>query len=217
MKLFGKNQNNFLNLPHKIKKSFVTMEEKISAIRDELSALKGLVNGLNEKISSIESLLTSLTEENSLPEFEVEPEAEAVPDSGQELELDETLFETEHVFEPVQETVSENKSEGRKTLPEDQEDDGMPVFMLYDYDWMKDRPGLPVNDMRSAVTLNDRVEFINSLFDGDPVKFQNTVLDINGMKNMEELVEYLVSNGFKWDMESDAVYRFMMAARRKLG
>ena len=202
MKLFGKNQNNFLNLPHKIKKSFVTMEEKISAIRDELSALKGLVNGLNEKISSIE-----------LPEFEVEPESEAVPGSGQELELDEMLFEPE----PVQETVPENKSEGRKTLPENQEDDGMPVFMLYDYDWMKDRPGLPVNDMRSAVTLNDRVEFINSLFDGDPVKFQNTVLDINGMKNMEELVEYLVSNGFKWDMESDAVYRFMMAARRKLG
>ena len=143
------------------------MEEKISAIRDELSALKGLVNGLNEKISSIESLLTSLAEENSLPEFEVEPESEAVPGSGQELELDEMLFEPEPVFEPVQETVPENKSEGRKTLPENQEDDGMPVFMLYDYDWMKDRPGLPVNDMRSAVTLNDRVEFINSLFDGD--------------------------------------------------
>ena len=33
----------------------------------------------------------------------------------------------------------------------------------------------------------------------------------------DELLDYLAGKGYDWDMGSDTVYRFMMAARRKLG
>ena len=73
-----------------------------------------------------------------------------------------------------------------------------------------------MSDIRSAVTLNDRVLFINTLFNGDPVAFQDTMLAINGMHGMDELLDYLKDKDAGWDMDSDIVYRFMMAARRKL-
>ena len=67
----------------------------------------------------------------------------------------------------------------------------------------------------SAISLNDRVQFINVLFDEDPVKFQQTRAKINAMTSLDDVVEFITAN-FNWDMSSQVVYRFMMAVRRKV-
>ena len=77
-------------------------------------------------------------------------------------------------------------------------------------------PGAPVRDIRSAISLNDRVLFINRLFDEDPVCFQETLNALNQMATLDEAVSYLVSVHPSWNLESELVYRFMMALRRKL-
>lgn len=82
--------------------------------------------------------------------------------------------------------------------------------------WRKDMPGQPVRDVRSAISLNDRASFIRVLFREDPLLFSNSVAAINGMETLAEVETYLKEFFPEWDMESDAVYRFMMAVRRKV-
>lgn len=82
--------------------------------------------------------------------------------------------------------------------------------------WRTDMPGSPVKDVRSAISLNDRIIFINHLFDEDPIMFQNTIVKINSMENLDQVVEYVCEQYPKWDMGSELVYRFMMAVRRRV-
>ena len=82
--------------------------------------------------------------------------------------------------------------------------------------WRNDMPGAAVRDIRSAISLNDRVLFINRLFDEDPVSFQEALTAINQMSSLDEAVEYLAGSHPSWDFDSELVYRFMMAIRRKI-
>ena len=82
--------------------------------------------------------------------------------------------------------------------------------------WRTDMPGAPVRDIRSAISLNDRVLFINRLFGEDPVNFQETLNILNQMGSLDEAVAYLVETHPSWNLESELVYRFMMALRRRL-
>lgn len=82
--------------------------------------------------------------------------------------------------------------------------------------WRKDMPGTPVRDIRSAIGLNDRVIFINQLFKEDAQGFVNTLSRINAMESLEEAVGYIFTEYPGWDMNSELVYRFMMAVRRKV-
>ena len=81
--------------------------------------------------------------------------------------------------------------------------------------WRTDMPGAPVRDLLSAISLNDRVQFINTLFNGDPAIFQQTRAKINMMTSLEQVLEFITAN-FNWDLNSQVVYRFMMAVRRKI-
>ena len=85
-----------------------------------------------------------------------------------------------------------------------------------DQAWRRDLPGTSVRDIRSAISLNDRVIFINQLFEEDAQAFVNALADINQMTTLDEVVEYLAARYPQWNMNSDLVYRFMMAVRRKI-
>ena len=85
-----------------------------------------------------------------------------------------------------------------------------------DQAWRKDMPGTAVKDIRSAISLNDRVIFINNLFAQDAQAFVNALSAINLMASLDEVVEYVTSQYPHWDLNSDIVYRFMMAVRRKV-
>ncbi|MCQ2163224.1 MAG: hypothetical protein MJY86_08105, partial [Bacteroidales bacterium] len=82
--------------------------------------------------------------------------------------------------------------------------------------WRTDRPGSPVRNVISAISLNDRVLLINVLFKEDPLLFQDTITAFNGMASFEEAVTYVKEHFPEWDLNSEPVYRLMMAARRKL-
>ena len=82
--------------------------------------------------------------------------------------------------------------------------------------WRTDMPGAEVKDIRSAISLNDRVMFIGTLFREDSMLFQDTVSRLNMMSSLDTAVDYLKSTFPEWKMDSDPVYRFMMAVRRKL-
>ena len=168
------------------------------------------------------------------PEVNIEPvvevESELVPEPEPEVE-EEPVVELEPVEEivPLPEVFPE---------PEVDDDDDLPLFaepesifeaaqkspkarkavldvMEDKQAWRTDIPGAPVKDILSAISLNDRVQFINVLFNGDPGLFQQARAQINAMETLDQAVEYITST-YNWDMGSQVVYRFMMAVRRKV-
>lgn len=178
------------------------------------------------------------------PEPEVEPEVEEVPVEEEpvedESEIDDDLPFAETPVEetPVEETPVE---EVPVEAPVEEDDDDLPgVFdipvapvtvaakaadqarpilnevMAADCAWRKDMPGSTVRDIRSAISLNDRVIFINLLFKEDAQTFVDTLSKINTMETLDQVVEYICAEFPSWDLNSDLVYRFMMAVRRKV-
>ena len=143
------------------------------------------------------------------PVVEPEPEPAPVPEPAPLPEVfpesdddDLPLFaEPESIFEAAQKSPK-----ARKAVVDVMEDRQA---------WRTDMPGAPVKDILSAISLNDRVQFINVLFNEDPALFQQTRSMINTMETLDQAVEYITST-FDWDMSSQVVYRFMMAVRRKV-
>lgn len=82
--------------------------------------------------------------------------------------------------------------------------------------WLTDMPGPEVKDVRSAISLNDRVMFISSLFREDSMLFQDVVSKINAQTSIDKVASYLEETFPEWNMDSELVYRFMMAVRRKI-
>ena len=91
-----------------------------------------------------------------------------------------------------------------------------PLPDLHSFQWMMDIPGGEVANLISGISLNDRVLFINTLFREDPKLFQKTVTQLNAMASLEDAVSFLVNHFPEWNLNSELVYRFMMAVRRKL-
>ena len=198
-----------------------SVEEVADLPEEEPEAIEPVEEPLEE--TEPESDLEPELAEVSEPEPVEEQEPESEPEPEAEPEIDDDL--------PFAETPA----------PEEEDDDDLPgVFDLYDEPvtvaakaadqakpilnevmaadcaWRKDMPGSPVRDIRSAISLNDRVIFINLLFKEDAQAFVDTLAKINTMETLDQAVEYICETFPTWDLNSDLVYRFMMAVRRKV-
>ena len=141
-------------------------------------------------------------------EVEPVPDVEPVPEVEPVLEV-EAL--PEPVIEPVIEPVEVSVEEPVQAVEQ------VPVIdaMIAKQAWRKDMPGSPVKDIRSAISLNDRILFINYLFGEDPMAFQEMLTQLNAMSSFDEAAAHAIAAHPQWDLESDTVYRFMMALRRR--
>lgn len=159
------------------------------------------------------------------PETAAEPEQIAGPESvtGPEPEAEpvpEDLPE-EDGFSLFGGMAEEEEPKARKTKApsEHRQYSGHKVIADQKYGneaWRKDMPGPEVKDVRSAISLNDRVMFISTLFRDDSMLFQDVINKINALTTLEKAVQYLKENFPEWDMDSELVYRFMMSVRRKI-
>ncbi len=187
-----------------------TQKEILNDIMAELSAIRLALNSLESKLSRIdlsdpEPVELDFDEEldGDLPEeAPAEAPAEAPVEAPVEPEVELDLF-----GEPVL-RVNEKLGAGRsRSVGEKMEQKEA---------WRTAMPGAAVKDVRSAISLNDRVLFIRELFGGDAGLFQKAVDDINAMGSLDEMVAYVNERHPGWDLDSDTVYRLMMAVRRKL-
>ena len=177
--------------------------------------------------------------EVSIPtEVATTPEAPVIqPDddlpSGDDLPMDEpstipepvpepTLdIEREIVIAPAAESETTQKTEPAprpkaSILDSQKPETAVMDVMAEKQAWRTDRPGSQVKNVISAISLNDRVLLINVLFREDPILFQSTISAFNGMTNLDEAISYIQTNFPDWDLNSEPVYRLMMAVRRKL-
>lgn len=173
-----------------------------------LSEVRELISDLRQRIECLEKMVAEYEQGLDSEDIDIEP-----------IDLDIEEQETEQMAEPEieQEVEQEVEQEAIGDLPEDiygdpeaePEEDNRQL-------WWTDMPGSPVRDIRSAISLNDRILYINTLFNEDPMIFQDAVNAINGMNSLREVVGYVKERFPQWNLDSETVYRFMMAARRRV-
>ncbi len=195
------------------------MESAIRRVEDCLAEARTIMADMErmsvDSVQDIEPLDIALDdarepEEMSLIEEEAAPEVEPAVEIEQEVNRDTVI---ELVKEPLQDNSS-SKSLIMDMPVTEQKSSLMDVSGKRDA-WRTDRPGTPVKNILSAISLNDRLLFMNSLFRKDALLFQGVISRINNMNDFEEAEQYLLSMFPEWKYDSDAVYRFMMAVRRR--
>ena len=218
-------------------------QQILSEIKSMMASIRSQLERLDAKMAELQQVVDP--EEFDMAPIDIEIDEAAQEEIVQVVEVQEIPMEVEEeAVEPVQ-NVEEPEIDDdlpfAETPAAEEEDDDLPgVFDLSDGPvtvagkaadeakpilnevlaadcaWRKDMPGSPVRDIRSAISLNDRVIFINLLFREDAQIFVDTLAKINTMETLDQAVEYLCSTFPGWDMNSDLVYRFMMAVRRKV-
>ena len=228
-----------------IKELVSSISKELALIETKMSEYQSLYESDEDRIESLDleddyflnittAISSPATIEMPQPEPEPEPVAEqqlepepiAVPEPEPVAEpaaeptaepepIAEPTAEPEPVAEPI--AVPEPKQKPKpKPQPEAEQSTAIVDKLAAKQRWRTDMPGSPVKDIRSAIALNDRVLFINTLFDKDPVRFQADLTAINGMDTLAQAIDYFQEHHPEWNFDSDTVYRFMMAVRRRV-
>ena len=209
----------------------------LSEIMDMMASIRSQLELLDAKVAELQQVaaqedgdmtpididLDDFSADVPEPEFFEEPETEDEsvfedPEEEPEVEIFEEEEDDDLPFFTEPEPVAEPAPvPAPSTAPVDQKPRPAVIDSMTDRQaWRTDMPGGAVKDIRSAISLNDRILFINILFGQDPMAFQDALTRINQMESLDEVVEYVAAERSEWDFESETVYRFMMAVRRKI-
>ena len=182
----------------KSKYAFHSTEPSVDGI-EEMPSEEQPAESTVEPELSVESTPESEPETESVSDPEQEPAVEAVDDDLPFFDVPEEV--------PAAQPVTEQSADPKPAVID---------LMTQKCAWRTAVPGAPVKDVRGAIALMDRVLFINSLFGTDPIAFQEALTQINQLQTLDEAVNYLSVAHPEWDFDSDIVYSFMMAVRRKV-
>ncbi|MBQ8062004.1 MAG: hypothetical protein IJ205_08735 [Bacteroidales bacterium] len=207
---------------------------RIDAIKEELSELEQYIKTLSAEVPEPAPVSEPVPVPEPVEEHEpldlnisdiempVPPVIEPVEEpAGEDLPAEEEAAAADimdDIPEDIPSTVPEPVvEEPRKPLLDTAKAETAVMDVMADKQaWRTDRPGMPVKNIISAISLNDRVLLINVLFREDPMLFQDSIAKFNSMGSLSEALEYISANFPEWDMNSEPVYRLMMAVRRKL-
>ena len=218
-----------------IKELVSSISKELALIETKMSEYQSLYESDEDRIESLDleddyflNITTAISSPATIKILQPEPEPEPVAE--QQLEPEPAaepiaVPEPEPVAEPAAEPTAEpepiaepepKQKPKLRPQPEAEQSTAIVDKLAAKQRWRTDMPGSPVKDIRSAIALNDRVLFINTLFDKDPVRFQADLTAINGMDTLAQAIDYFQEHHPEWNFDSDTVYRFMMAVRRRV-
>lgn len=215
--------------------------EILISVKEEIEDLKARLSALEERLSLLESaeLQSDAPEEETEPQVEepAAPVAEAEEPEAVDMEV---ITDGPDDLPPMPETVAEGPADGAVDFSEIElgEAEELPpsahaqaeVKLAHpvakapaaddptaNLPWRKDRPGLPVKNIRSGISLLDRALFIGTLFGEDADLYDATLQELNNMQTLDQAISYVRTHFPDWKMDSSPVYHFMMSVRKKLG
>lgn len=154
------------------------------------------------------------------PDFRPEPEQKSAPKAESRPEPEQKpATESKGRPEPVHEsilTASEPEPKSPKAEKKVRKTAGNTVQPTMFYAWQTDTPASPLSNILSGIALKDRALIIGILFQDDAQLFIDTISKFNKMHSLTEAESYIHKRFPRWKLDSDSVYRLMMAVRRKL-
>jgi cytochrome c556 len=76
---------------------------------------------------------------------------------------------------------------------------------------LKDRP---IKDLKTAIKLNDRIWYINELFNKDAAKYADAVEQINKQDNLDSALAYIFTH-YNWDQNKKSTISFLELVFRR--
>jgi hypothetical protein len=204
-----------------------TILSRLSNLYDELVHVKNTVHNPSAD-SQDEGIEQPRAEEEAIHPDNGEDHADAPPESEavQDFELDpEPVVEAEIAEETMisgDEGIVESEEEEKKTSGIVADQLSSPKEFRNE-SLGKTRKGAdlssrlqsqPLQDISSAIGINDRFLFIKELFDGNSKKYDETIKVLNTSPNFNDAFNYLNEN-FNWDMDDPAVQTLLELTRRK--
>jgi len=217
-------------------------QQILSEIKSMMASIRSQLERLDAKMAELQQVVDPEEFDSTPIDIEIDeivPAADLPVEEPQTVAVQEIPLEVEDIPEVVEDVVEDLPAAVEEETVEEEDDDLPGVFdipepvtvadkasveakpilnevITADYAWRKDMPGTPVRDIRSAISLNDRVIFINLLFKEDAQAFVDTLSKINAMETLDQAVGFVCASFPEWDLSSELVYRFMMAVRRKV-
>ena len=203
-----------------------TLKSQIEELEIKMAEYRQMIDNQQVDEGVVEEDLVEIVDAEE--DVKEEPQADMFEMEVMDIELEPSDDLPFYDDVPSEDAATEDSSEPEvaEDLPgevvDDLPEDAAPVpvavidAMTAKQAWRTDMPGSPVRDIRSAISLNDRILFINYLFGEDPIAFQEMLTQLNAMTSFNEAVDAVTAAHPEWDLESDTVYRFMMALRRRL-
>lgn len=159
------------------------------------------------------------SETTSTPQDEPQPEAEQEKEIApkEEEKADETREEPAETY-PVREEQSEEVP-AREPEPEPSTKSEEGKIKLHLEPGFTDQLGnTPLTDLKAAVGLNERFLFANELFNGNMEAFNKALNELNHLESLadaERLINAQLTVQFSWDIENEAVERFLLLVKRR--
>ena len=215
-------EKNSAEILREIEAALASLKDQFHALEEQVAQYKTLA--AEEKAAAVEEPapeeadftdmeigVADLPEAPSTDGAEIlpEPAIRDLPEPEPAEMIDEDLPEPV-VVEPAPEPVPE-------PVPQEKPAPGVPRADTERMPWRLDKPGLPVKNIRSGISLYDRALFIGTLFKEDYALYDKTIGDLNTMASLDEAVDYLTAQFPDWNLKSDIVYNFIRAIRKKLG
>ena len=76
----------------------------------------------------------------------------------------------------------------------------------------------PIKDLRTAIGINDKFQFMETLFNKEEVLFESSIKTINSFKNFAEAqfwIKQNLRNKYQWEEESSVVIAFDQLVKRR--
>lgn len=191
------------------------MEKNATVLLGEIEETLSL---LKERIREIEEQIASLRQAEEAVDFtDMEIGVEPLPEPEEPVEIQEPeepveILEPERSPEVPVHEIPLKEPEVPIELP-------APVIPqdVARLPWRTARPGAPVKHIRSGISLLDRAQFVGTLFKEDAELYSRTLAELDELHNLDEATDYILRHFPDWNLQSDIVYSFMMAVRKRLG
>jgi hypothetical protein len=164
-------------------------------------------------------------------EWQEEEEVEEIEESIQTFEepiqeeVEESILEEEEIEEPIQEEAVANQEnisfeeETEAPTPwEPQFSADQPIWMAEMEANIRDsRSVFPLESLIGAFTLNEKLQFINELFEGSSDDFSTNIKQLDQLGSMDAARNMLaeLAQTFNWDTESEIVEDFIYKICRR--
>jgi hypothetical protein len=227
-------------------KNLVEKLDQGELTRDELSTLEELTRAIHERSiilkykafeNNVESTIEDIEEEAPIPEVVVEPmeeQDEAVFSFEpiiDEVKQDDEPGEIESIVgdvieEQVEEVRIDEEAIKEETLFENsaipvENDNSNETFMeqmnISDQSLNTLMSGSKIDTLIGAFSLNEKLRFINDLFDGSSEKFSDSIKILDTQSDLEMVNSQMneLASTHEWDPEEESVAEFISFVSRR--
>ena len=194
---------------------------KYKAFENKVISTGSITTEMEENVSVIEPEPVEIEEDEPTIDFSIFDAPVQEEKEEEEVKPKEPAFVLEET--PVQnstnETIQEEKTEPVNNIQQNQNTSTSfwEQLNIKDNSLSTQFEGAKIDTLIGAFGLNEKLRFINDLFDGSSESFSEAIKILDSQSNIEEakLKSAELANQHNWDAEEESVVDFMMMVNRR--